>query len=92
MIHQGAALLGTASDDSTATRIIRELRAFSTTSITGYKGGPTIRTNSSTMYSLLGISTQRDGLLSFNRNTFKNTIDRNSNIINAFFTRWNFYR
>lgn len=36
--------------------------------------------------SLLGISTQRDGLLSFNRNTFANTIDRNSNIINAFFT------
>ena len=70
---------GVLVSDSTATRIIRELRAFSTTSITGYKGGPY-------SMSLLGISTQRDGLLSFNRNTFKNTIDRNSNIINAFFT------
>ena len=70
---------GVLVSDSTATRILRELRAFSTTSITGYKGGPY-------SMSLLGISTQRDGLLSFNRNTFANTIDRNSNIINAFFT------
>ena len=31
---------GVLVSDSTATRIIRELRAFSTTSITGYKGGP----------------------------------------------------
>lgn len=77
--NSGLDTSGVLVSDSTATRIIRELRAFSTTSITGYKGGPY-------SMSLLGISTQRDGLLSFNRNTFKNTIDRNSNIINAFFT------
>ncbi len=64
--------------DSTLTRILRSLRAFSSTSITGYKGGPY------TM-SLLGVATQRDGTLSFNKNTFKNTIASNTNIINAFF-------
>ena len=77
--NSGLDTSGVLVSDSTATRILRELRAFSTTSITGYKGGPY-------SMSLLGISTQRDGLLSFNRNTFANTIDRNSNIINAFFT------
>ncbi len=70
---------GPLTSDSTVQRILRTLRAFSSTSITGYKGGPY------TM-SLLGIATQRDGTLTFNKSTFKNTIEANSNIINAFFT------
>ena len=36
--------------------------------------------------SLLGVSTNRDGTVAFNKNTFKNTIASNSNIVNAFFT------
>ena len=64
--------------DSTVTRILRTLRTYSSTSITGYEGGPY------TM-SLLGVATQRDGTLTFNKDTFKNTIAANTNIINAFF-------
>ncbi len=69
---------GTLVSDSTITRILRTLRAYSSTSITGYEGGPY------TM-SLLGVATQRDGTLTFNKNTFKNTVAANTNIINAFF-------
>ena len=65
--------------DATVSRIQRTLRTFSTQSITGYEGGPYSA-------SLLGISTQRDGTLSFNTTTFKNTLEVNSNIITAFFT------
>ena len=65
--------------DATVSRIQRTLRNFSTQSITGYEGGPYSA-------SLLGISTQRDGTLSFNTTTFKNTLEVNSNIITAFFT------
>ena len=64
--------------DSTVTRILRTLRTYSSTSITGYEGGPY------TM-SLLGVATQRDGTLTFNKNTFKNTVAANTNILNAFF-------
>ena len=69
---------GTLVSDSTVTRILRTLRAYSSTSITGYEGGPY------TM-SLLGVATQRDGTLTFNKNTFKNTVAANTNILNAFF-------
>lgn len=65
--------------DSTIRRIQRTLRDFTTKSITGYEGGP---------YSanLLGIKTQRDGILTFDTTAFKNTIQTNSNVINSFFT------
>ena len=69
---------GALVSDSTVTRILRTLRAYSSTSITGYEGGPY------TM-SLLGVATQRDGTLTFNKNTFKNTVAANTNILNAFF-------
>ena len=36
--------------------------------------------------SLLGMTTQRDGTVTFNKNTFKNTITANSNVVNSFFT------
>ncbi len=65
--------------DSTIRRIQRTLREFSSTSITGYENGPY-------SLSLLGVSTQRDGTLSFNRSTFKNTVASNSNVVNSFFT------
>ena len=65
--------------DTTVTRIQRTLRSYTTTSITGYKGG-------TYSMSLLGVSTNRDGTVAFNKNTFKNTIASNSNIVNAFFT------
>ncbi len=65
--------------DSTIRRIQRTLREFSSTSITGYENGPY-------SLSLLGVSTQRDGTLSFNKNTFKNTVAANSNVVNSFFT------
>ena len=68
---------GALVSDSTVTRILRTLRAYSSTSITGYEGGPY------TM-SLLGVATQRDGTLTFNKNTFKNTVAANTNILNAF--------
>ena len=65
--------------DSTTTRILRTLRGFTSKSITGYEGGPY------TM-SLLGVATERDGTLTFNTNTFRNTVAANTNVINAFFT------
>ena len=36
--------------------------------------------------SLLGMTSQRDGTITFNKNTFKNTITANSNVVNSFFT------
>ncbi len=65
--------------DQTLTRIQRTLRSYTTTSITGYKGG-------TYSMSLLGVKTNRDGSVAFNKNTFRNTISINSNIVNAFFT------
>lgn len=65
--------------DSTIRRIQRTLREFSSTSIPGYEGGPY-------SMSLLGMTTQRDGTITFNKNTFKNTITANSNVVNSFFT------
>ncbi len=64
--------------DGTLGRIQRSLREFSSTSITGYKGG-------TYSLALLGVATQRDGTLSFSKTTFKNTISANSNAVNAFF-------
>ena len=65
--------------DSTITRIQRTLRSYTTTSITGFKGG-------TYSMSLLGVKTNRDGSVAFNKTTFQNTIASNSNIVNAFFT------
>ena len=65
--------------DTTITRIQRTLRQFSSTSITGYEGG-------TYSMSLLGVKTNRDGTLAFNKNTFQNTLSVNSNVVTAFFT------
>lgn len=69
---------GPLASDSTVFRILRGLRELSTTSITGYKGGPYT-------LSLLGVQTQRDGSLFLRKDTLKNTLAANSNIINAVF-------
>ena len=63
--------------DTTITRIQRTLRQFSSTSITGYEGG-------TYSMSLLGVKTNRDGTLAFNKNTFQNTLSVNSNVVTAF--------
>lgn len=70
--------MGPLAGDSLVNRLQRTLREYSNTSIEGYEGGP---------YSLalLGIMTNRDGTLSLNKTTFKNTYQANSNIINAVF-------
>ncbi len=65
--------------DTTITRIQRTLRQFSSTSITGYEGG-------TYSMSLLGVKTNRDGTLAFNKNTFQNILSVNSNVVTAFFT------
>ena len=62
----GAAFSGDESEgplagDSLARSIQRELRSFSTKSISGYEGGPY-------SMSLLGVQTNRDGTLAFNTN------------------------
>ena len=69
---------GPLASDSSVFRILRGLRELSTTSITGYKGGPY-------SVSLLGVQTQRDGTLFLRKDTLKNTLSVNSNIINAVF-------
>ena len=69
---------GPLASDSSVFRILRGLRELSTTSITGYKGGPY-------SLSLLGVQTQRDGTLFLRKDTLKNTLSVNSNIINAVF-------
>ena len=59
---------GPLSGDSLARTIQRELRSFTTKSIEGYEDGPYT-------LSLLGVSTNRDGTISLNPNTLKNTFE-----------------
>ena len=69
---------GPLSGDSLARTIQRELRAFSTKSISGYEDGPY-------SMSLLGIQTNRDGSLSLNSNLLKNAFESNPKIVDAMF-------
>ena len=69
---------GPLAGDSLARSIQRELRSFSTKSISGYEGGPY-------SLSLLGIQTNRDGSLALNTNLLKNSFEANPKIIDAIF-------
>jgi len=69
---------GPLAGDSLARSIQRELRSFSTKSISGYEGGPY-------SLSLLGIQTNRDGTLALNTNLLKNSFEANPKIIDAIF-------
>ena len=59
---------GPLSGDSLARTIQRELRSFTTKSVEGYEDGPY-------SLSLLGVSTNRDGSISLNPNTLKNSFE-----------------
>ena len=69
---------GPLAGDSLARSIQRELRSFSTKSISGYEGGPY-------SLSLLGVQTNRDGSLALNTNLLKNSFEANPKIIDAIF-------
>ena len=69
---------GPLAGDSLARSIQRELRSFTTQSITGYENGPY-------SMSLLGIQTNRDGSIALNTNTLKNSFEANPKIVDAIF-------
>ena len=69
---------GPLSGDSLARTIQRELRNYSTKSISGYEGGPY-------SLSLLGIQTNRDGSISLNTNMLKNSFEAKPKIVDAIF-------
>ena len=69
---------GPLAGDSLARQIQRDLRNFSSKSITGYEGGPYT-------LSLLGVSTQRDGTLGLNTNTLKNVFEKQPKVVDAVF-------
>ena len=69
---------GPLAGDSLARSIQRELRSFTTQSITGYENGPY-------SMSLLGIQTNRDGSIALNTNTLKNSFESNPKIVDAIF-------
>ena len=69
---------GPLSGDSLARTIQRELRNYSTRSISGYEGGPY-------SLSLLGIQTNRDGSISLNTNMLKNSFEAQPKIVDAIF-------
>ena len=69
---------GPLSGDSLARTIQRELRSFTTKSVEGYEDGPY-------SLSLLGVSTNRDGSISLNPNTLKNSFEANPTIVDAIF-------
>ncbi len=69
---------GPLSGDSLARKIQKDLRNYTSQSITGYEDGPY------TM-SLLGVKTHRDGTLGLNTNTLKTTFEKNPKVIDAIF-------
>ena len=69
---------GPLAGDSLARQIQRDLRNFSSKSITGYEDGPY-------SLSLLGVSTQRDGTLGLNTNTLKNVFEKQPKVVDAVF-------
>ena len=69
---------GPLAGDSLARSIQRELRSYTTQSITGYENGPY-------SMSLLGIQTNRDGSIALNTNTLKNSFEANPKIVDAIF-------
>ncbi len=69
---------GPLSGDSLARRIQRDLRGYTSQSITGYEDGPYT-------FSLVGIQTNRDGTLGLNTNTLKTTFEKNPKVIDAIF-------
>ena len=69
---------GPLAGDSLARQIQRDLRNFSSKSITGYEDGPYT-------LSLLGVSTQRDGTLGLNTNTLKNVFEKQPKVVDAVF-------
>ena len=69
---------GPLSGDSLARKIQRDLRNYSTKSITGYEGGPY-------SMSLLGIQTNRDGTIALNTNVLKNSFEAQPKIVDAIF-------
>ena len=69
---------GPLSGDSLARKIQRDLRNFSTKSISGYEGGPY-------SMSLLGVQTNRDGTIALNTNVLKNSFEAQPKIVDAIF-------
>ena len=69
---------GPLSGDSLARSIQRDLRNFSTKSISGYEGGPY-------SMSLLGVQTNRDGTIALNTNILKNSFEAQPKIVDAIF-------
>ena len=69
---------GPLAGDSLARSIQRELRSYSTKSISGYEGGPY-------SMSLLGVQTNRDGSLGLNTNVLKNSFAVAPKIVDAIF-------
>lgn len=69
---------GPLAGDSLARSIQRDLRNYSTKSISGYEGGPY-------SLSLLGIQTNRDGTIALNTNVLKNSFEAQPKIVDAIF-------
>ncbi len=69
---------GPLAGDSLARSIQRELRNYTTKSISGYESGPY-------SLSLLGIKTNRDGTISLNPNTLKKSFEVQPKIVDAIF-------
>ena len=69
---------GPLAGDSLARSIQRELRSYSTKSLSGYEGGPY-------SMSLLGVQTNRDGSLGLNTNVLKNSFAVAPKIVDAIF-------
>ena len=65
--------------DSTLREIMRELREMSSTAIGGYDGGPYY-------LSYLGVATERDGSLSFDRTKLETQFKSKPETVRAFFT------
>ena len=65
--------------DSTLREIMKELRGMSSTAIGGYEGGPYY-------LSYLGIQTERDGSLSFDRTKMETQFKSKPETVRAFFT------
>ncbi len=65
--------------DSTLREVMRELREMSSTAIGGYEGGPYY-------LSYLGVQTERDGSLSFDRTKLETQFKSKPETVRAFFT------
>ena len=76
--YSGDDSTGPLAGDSLARSIQRELRSFSTKSISGYEDGPY-------SMSLLGVQTNRDGSLALNTNVLKNSFEVAPKIVDAIF-------